>query len=109
MRRRRRPRPGKAVAQDFNPNSVDATIATVLERLDSQDEARSQQHEENKKVLGEILVQAKATNGRVTQSEKDIAAIREEFRGKWKEAFAWIGGACFVAMIVWTLFVHFAK
>jgi hypothetical protein len=79
---------------EFNPASVDATIATVIARLDDQDKRSKTQHEENMKVQSEILVQAQATNGRVTKLEKYVAALI---------------GAWFVIGIVWQLYVHFAK
>jgi hypothetical protein len=95
---RPRPRPGHATSNDFNPHSVDATIATVITRLDAQDEARASQHEENKEVLDAILVQAKATNGRVTKLEM-----------KWLYVAGLVVGGWFVLGLAWALFVHFSK
>jgi hypothetical protein len=100
-----RPHRGHSAPRDFNPKSPDAMFAVILERLDKQDRVTEERHEENKEKLSEICEQTTLTNGRVTQHDKDIAALRS----KWKEAFAWIGGATFVAGVLWVLFVHFTK
>jgi len=49
---------------DFNPNSPDSQFSAILTRLDEQD-----------KTLGEILSQAKKTNGRVTSLETFRGAV----------------------------------
>ncbi|MEN3369931.1 MAG: hypothetical protein V7609_2074 [Verrucomicrobiota bacterium] len=79
---------------DFNPFSVDAQLATIITELKTQKAASEAMHEENKKVQGEILVQAKKTNGRVTKLEHYVAAI--------------VGGA-FVIGVLWAVFTHFVK
>ena len=48
---------------EFNPNSIDAQLATLLSRMNGQDV-----------YLRAIHTQTKLTNGRVTQHDKDLAA-----------------------------------
>lgn len=96
-KQRQRPRRGRpAQPNEFNPNSVDATIATVIERLNFQDDTRSEQHAENKKVLGEILVQAKLTNGRVTKLEL-----------RWRYVIGFAAGASAIAAAIWKIVERF--
>jgi hypothetical protein len=91
----------------FDPNSLTAMVATIMERLKQQDEGTRKlalglneaidvRHKENTRILDSIFVQTKLTNGRVTKLED-----------KWKYVVAWAAGASFVCMILWTVFVHF--
>ena len=57
---------------DFNPHSHDSTFATILARLDQQDE--------NLKLVPEILARTTKTNGRVTVLESKARCL------------AWIAG-----------------
>jgi hypothetical protein len=70
--------------RDFNPNSVDATIATVLERMSAQDI-----------WLKAIHRQTKLTNGRVTKLEK-----------KWIYVAGLMVGGWFVIGAGWAVFTH---
>jgi uncharacterized protein YdeI (YjbR/CyaY-like superfamily) len=93
----RKPRPHRghpSPPNEFNPNSVDSQLATIIAELKTQKESSEAMHEENKTVQAEILVQAKKTNGRVTKLELYFAAI--------------MGGA-FVIGLLWTVFAHFWK
>jgi hypothetical protein len=86
------------VTQRFNPNSIDAKLATLLERMGSQD-----------KILKEIHAQAKLTNGRVTQHDKDLAKLALQMEGRWRYL---VGGAFGISISItalWALFVHFTK
>jgi hypothetical protein len=69
---------------DFNPHSVDATIATVLERMSAQDI-----------WLKAIHRQTKLTNGRVTKLEK-----------KWIYVAGLVVGGWGVIGAAWAVFTH---
>ncbi len=47
-------------AEDYNPNSIDATLSKIIQRLDQQDT-----------VLARIDMGVTKTNGRVTTLEQD--------------------------------------
>jgi hypothetical protein len=77
--------------RDFNPQSVDATIATVLERMSAQDI-----------WLRAIHKQTKLTNGRVTKLELQM-------EGRWRYL---VGGAIGISLVItalWAVFQHFTK
>jgi hypothetical protein len=83
---------------DFNPFSLDAQVATVIEKLKHQDRKSAEMHAQNTKVLGEILIQAKATNGRVTKLEM-----------QWRYVMGCAAGISLIIGAVWAAFVHLAK
>jgi hypothetical protein len=68
---------------DFNPNSVDSQLATIISRLNGQDV-----------YLRNIHAQTKLTNGRVTKLERYVAMIL----GGW-----------FVIITLWAVYSHFVK
>jgi hypothetical protein len=74
---------------DYNPNSMDAQFAGVLQRLSSQDNA-----------LQKILIQTTATNGRVT-------IVEQKLEGRWKYLVGGGAGVSLCAMVLWELFRHF--
>lgn len=61
---------------DYNPNSSDAVLARILERLDAQDVSAGERRTEFLKVLGEIHEEVKKTNGRVTRIELWRAEVK---------------------------------
>ena len=63
---------------DFNPNSTDAVLSRILEKLDAQNAEASKTRGEFLLVLREIRDEAKKTNGRVSALER----WRAELRGK---------------------------
>ncbi|TMJ17789.1 MAG: hypothetical protein E6G94_01430 [Alphaproteobacteria bacterium] len=69
---------------EFNPNSIDAQLATVIQRLGDQDI-----------WLKAIHRQTKLTNGRVTKLEK-----------KWIYVAGLIIGGWFVLGGAWFVFTH---
>jgi hypothetical protein len=77
--------------REYNPNSVDAQLATVLTRMNGQDV-----------YLRAIHTQTTLTNGRVTKLEFKI-------EGRWKYLVGIGAGAAAVATFFWKLLEHFAK
>jgi hypothetical protein len=71
--------------REFNPNSIDSQLATLLARLGAQDV-----------WLKAIHRQTKLTNGRVTKLEK-----------KWIYVSGLIIGGWFIIGIAWVAFTHF--
>jgi hypothetical protein len=87
----------------FDPHSHDAMFATIITRLDKQDDDTEQRHLENKEVLEGILEQTSATNGRVKKLEHwriyhkgYTAAIAMVV-----SAFGWLA-----SWLLWKFFVH---
>jgi hypothetical protein len=76
---------------DFNPLSVDAQLATIIETLRLQNLGSALMHQENKKVQADILRESKATNGRVTALE-----LRERYR------MGWAAGISLAAAAAWS-------
>jgi hypothetical protein len=77
--------------RNFNPNSIDAQLATVLQRMNAQDV-----------WLRAIHTQTKLTNGRVTKLELQM-------EGRWRFL---VGGAIGISLVIttlWAVFQHFAK
>lgn len=63
---------------EFNPNSTDAVLSRILEKLDAQNAESSKTRGEFLLVLGEIRDEAKKTAYRVSALER----WRAELRGK---------------------------
>jgi hypothetical protein len=72
---------------DFNPHSIDAQLATVLQRMNAQDV-----------YLRAIHTQTTLTNGRVNKLEQ-----------KWIYVAGLIFGGWFVIGVLWVLFIHFSR
>ena len=83
---------------NFNPNSVDAQLATIISELVRQKESSDERHAENTNVLNAIREQTTKTNGRVSKLENS----RKYFLG-------WIAGASAVGGVVWQLISHFGS
>jgi hypothetical protein len=84
--------------RDFNPQSIDAQLATVLARMSAQDA-----------LLQAIHTQTKLTNGRVSQHDKDLAKLELQMEGRWRYL---VGGAFAISIMItalWAMFVHFTK
>lgn len=101
-------------APDFNPNSVDAQFARLIAGLDAQDTKMAEllkaqdkfvevRHRANARVLDEILIQAKSTNGRVTKLEasETSRAIR------WRYTVAIGGALSTIAGAIWAVISAF--
>jgi hypothetical protein len=85
----------------FNPKSPDAMFATIIERLNQQDEMKERMHKENKEVLDEIRDEVKKTNGRVTKLEN----WRDYQKGKIAGIALAVSSA--VAVIGWVVHLVF--
>jgi hypothetical protein len=70
---------------EFNPNSIDAQLATVIERLSTQDV-----------WLKAIHRQTKLTNGRVTRLES-----------KWRYVCGFAAGASGIVIAIWKVSERF--
>jgi len=56
--------------EEYNPNSTPALLATILARLDAQEQRHDERIEGLRALMEEIKVQTTLTNGRVTKVEK---------------------------------------
>jgi hypothetical protein len=95
---------------EFNPRSNDAMFAKILGRLDSQDKKMCERleaqdkfvevrHLANAHTLDSILIQTKATNGRVTKLEK----IEERRAIRWQLAVKVGAGVSTIAGAIWAV------
>ena len=87
---------------DFNPNSHDAMLAKILERIDEAERRSVEYRRELKGTVDRILEQATKTNGRVTSLE--------DWRTSTKARLAAISAAisASIALAAW-LVDHFVK
>lgn len=58
------------MSSDYNPNSPDAVLSRILQRLDEQDHAAESNRTQFLGVLTDIRDEVKKTNGRVTGLER---------------------------------------
>jgi hypothetical protein len=66
------------MSSDYNPQSTDAVLSRILQRLDEQDKASEANTTRFLNVLGDIRDQTTKTNGRVTSLERWRTEVRSK-------------------------------
>lgn len=69
------------MATEFNPNSTDAVLATIIVRLDAQDKQHAAKWAEDKASFAAIMAKQDMTNGKVIKLEKWKSRVRGEYVG----------------------------
>jgi hypothetical protein len=77
---------GSYASRDDVTAMGESLLERVFERMDQETKFRHVQHEENKQLMRDMLIEAKATNGRVTRLEAAMQTLKDEFgeiRKRW--------------------------
>jgi hypothetical protein len=82
---------------DYDPQSLNAMLSRIIERLDKQDRESADHRREVKETLQEIKAQTTLTNGRVTWIERWIEAFKARMG-----TIVFIGSAL-VSLVAWVI------
>lgn len=97
--------PVPSVPHTFDPNSFDSQFADIHSTLRAQDSSRNARMDSQDLKLGAVLEQTTKTNGRVTKSEGEIEAIKNQR----KVERAYVAGAAAAGALIVQILFHFWK